>query len=122
LLSVLRSARRRRSICVYVRPKKLASTRRLIDVQSENARVTVTKQLKVLWDGLSIVFIGINRQRPPNGQLLNAFHTNTILLNALFCLQRGIVVWVDSSHAPDSQLPSFVGAAAVPLRSVRRLP
>jgi hypothetical protein len=107
---------------VYVRPKKLASTRRLIDVQSENARVTVTKQLKVLWDGLSIVFIGINRQRPPNGQLLNAFHTNTILLNALFCLQRGIVVWVDSSHAPDSQLPSFVGAAAVPLRSVRRLP
>jgi hypothetical protein len=48
--------------------------------------------------------------------------TNTILLNALFCLQRGIAVWVDSSHAPDSQPPSFNGAAAVPLPSACRRP
>jgi hypothetical protein len=73
-----------------------------------------------VWDGLSIIFIGINWQRPPNGSLLNALRTNMILLNALFCLQRGIAVWVDSSHAPDSLPPSFVGAAAVPLPSARR--
>jgi hypothetical protein len=40
----------------------------------------------------------------------------------LFWLQHGIAVWNDSSHAPDSQLPSFVGAAAVPHPSVCRCP